>query len=74
MVALPSDVARGDERVKGAFETVFKAMVTVLGREVRNTSQESENAAMARIIGPSLPEVPEPALVGIDRQQSRLCS
>jgi TetR/AcrR family transcriptional repressor of nem operon len=47
MVALPSDVARSDERVKGAFESVFKAMVTVLGREVRNTTQGSENAAMA---------------------------
>jgi len=47
MVALPGDVARGDERVKRAFETVFKAMVTVLSREVRNTTQEPENAAMA---------------------------
>ena len=47
MVALPSDVARSDERVKGAFETVFKAMVAVLGREVRKAPQESENAAMA---------------------------
>jgi TetR/AcrR family transcriptional regulator, transcriptional repressor for nem operon len=47
MVALPSDGARGDEMVKGAFEAVFKAMVAVLGREVRNTTQESENAAMA---------------------------
>lgn len=47
MVALPSDVARGDERVKRAFETVFKAMVGVLGRDVRNTAQGSEDAAMA---------------------------
>lgn len=47
MVALPSDVARSDESVKGAFETVFKAMVAVLGREVRNTTQPAENAAMA---------------------------
>src|ERR1700677_3375875 len=31
MVALPSDVARSDARVKTAFETVFKAMVTLLG-------------------------------------------
>src|ERR1700751_1975924 len=36
MVALPSDVARSDERVKAAFETVFKAMVAVLGGEVRS--------------------------------------
>src|ERR1700683_5076024 len=34
MVALPSDVARSDETVKAAFETVFKAMVTLLGRDV----------------------------------------
>ena len=47
MVALPSDVARSDQRVKRAFETVFKAMVTLLGREAKNTSQGSENAAMA---------------------------
>jgi TetR/AcrR family transcriptional regulator, transcriptional repressor for nem operon len=47
MVALPSDVARSDERVKGAFETVFKAMVSVLGREARNAIDGSENAAMA---------------------------
>jgi TetR/AcrR family transcriptional regulator, transcriptional repressor for nem operon len=46
MVALPSDVARGDARVKTAFETVFKAMVTLLGREVRN-SRARENTAMA---------------------------
>jgi len=46
MVALPSDVARGDARVKAAFETVFKAMVTLLGREVRN-SRARENTAMA---------------------------
>ncbi len=47
MVALPSDVARSDEKVKTAFETVFKAMVTLLGREVRNSRQARENTAMA---------------------------
>jgi len=47
MVALPSDVARSDPRVKTAFETVFKAMVTLLGREVRNGGQSRENTAMA---------------------------
>jgi TetR/AcrR family transcriptional regulator, transcriptional repressor for nem operon len=47
MVALPSDVARSDARVKTAFETVFKAMVTLLGREVRTRSQARENTAMA---------------------------
>ena len=47
MVALPSDVARGDARVKTAFEGVFKAMVTLLGREVRNNGQAREKTAMA---------------------------
>jgi hypothetical protein len=47
MVALPSDVARSDARVKTAFETVFKAMVTLLGREVRNSKQARESTAMA---------------------------
>jgi|SRR5581483_10676313 len=47
MVALPSDVARSGERVKGAFETAFKAMVTVLDSEMRNATQRSEDAAMA---------------------------
>jgi AcrR family transcriptional regulator len=32
MVALPSDVARGGKAAKRAFETVFKAMVSVLER------------------------------------------
>ena len=47
MVALPSDVARGDERMKVAFETVFKAMVSLLGRNLRNSTQPPENTAMA---------------------------
>jgi TetR/AcrR family transcriptional repressor of nem operon len=47
MVALPSDVARSDARVKGAFETVFKAMVSLLGRDLRNSTQPPEGTAMA---------------------------
>jgi AcrR family transcriptional regulator len=47
MIALPSDVARGGEKVKSAFETVFKAMVTVLGRDVRNRRMSREDTAMA---------------------------
>lgn len=47
LVALPSDVARSDETVKAAFETVFKAMVALLGRDVRSSSQPREEAAMA---------------------------
>jgi AcrR family transcriptional regulator len=47
MVALPSDVARSDERAKAAFERVFKAMVTLLGRDVRDTTRPREDTAMA---------------------------
>jgi len=47
MVALPSDVARSDARVKAAFETVFKAMVKLLGRDLRNGTEPSESTAMA---------------------------
>jgi TetR/AcrR family transcriptional repressor of nem operon len=43
---LPNDVARSDETVKSAFETVFKAMVTLLGRDVKNNSQSREKTAM----------------------------
>jgi TetR/AcrR family transcriptional repressor of nem operon len=47
MVALPSDVARSDQTVKAAFENVFRAMVKVLGREVKNTTRPAEDTAMA---------------------------
>lgn len=47
MVALPSDVARSDERVKAAFENVFKAMVALLGREARSPAFAREESAMA---------------------------
>jgi TetR/AcrR family transcriptional repressor of nem operon len=47
MIALPSDVARSDETVKTAFETVFKAMVALLGRDLRNSARSRENTAMA---------------------------
>jgi AcrR family transcriptional regulator len=47
LVALPNDVARSDKTVKAAFETVFKAMVALLGRDVRNSSQTREKTAMA---------------------------
>src|SRR5271169_1334658 len=47
MIALPSDVARSDDRVKAAFENVFKAMVALLGRDARNATLSRENNAMA---------------------------
>jgi AcrR family transcriptional regulator len=51
MIALPSDVARADTKVKAAFETVFKAMVTLLGREVKNGGQNTAMAIAALCIG-----------------------
>src|ERR1700677_1867263 len=47
MVALPGDVTRGDARLKTAFEGVFKAMVNLLGREVKADSAAREDTAMA---------------------------
>jgi TetR/AcrR family transcriptional repressor of nem operon len=47
MIALPSDVARSDQKVKAAFETVFRAMVTLLSRDVKNTAQPREETATA---------------------------
>jgi TetR/AcrR family transcriptional repressor of nem operon len=47
LVALPNDVARSDQTVKAAFETVFKAMVSLLGRDVRSKGRTREKTAMA---------------------------
>jgi AcrR family transcriptional regulator len=47
MVVLPSDVARSDDTVKAAFETVFGAMVALLRRDVKNTALPPEEAAIA---------------------------
>jgi TetR/AcrR family transcriptional regulator, transcriptional repressor for nem operon len=47
MTALPSDVARSDARVKTAFEKAFKAMVTILGREVKTARGKREETALA---------------------------
>jgi TetR/AcrR family transcriptional regulator, transcriptional repressor for nem operon len=47
MVALPCDVARSSPAVKSAFESVFKAMVAVLEREVAGRPHERRDAAMA---------------------------
>jgi TetR/AcrR family transcriptional repressor of nem operon len=47
MVALPNDVARSDETVKAAFQNVFKAMVKLLGRDVRNPCRPPQSTAMA---------------------------
>ncbi len=51
MIALPSDVARADEKVKAAFETVFKAMVALLGREVKEGGEDTALAIAALCIG-----------------------
>jgi TetR/AcrR family transcriptional repressor of nem operon len=47
MVALPSDVSRSGKHAKSAFETVFKAMVGVLERNVRQNGQSRHTAAQA---------------------------
>lgn len=47
MVALPSDVARSGKKVKRAFETVFRAMVRFLEREVKNRRHHPLTTAQA---------------------------
>jgi hypothetical protein len=47
MVALPSDVARGDRLVKQAFEGVFKAMVHFLEQDVRKSTHDAAATAQA---------------------------
>ncbi|MGA2046373.1 MAG: TetR/AcrR family transcriptional regulator [Terracidiphilus sp.] len=47
MVALPSDVTRSGARAKCAFETVFKAMVSVLERGIDASGKERHRMAQA---------------------------
>ncbi len=47
MAALPSDVSRSGESVKQAFETVFRAMVSVLERGSIENGQSRRTAAQA---------------------------
>jgi len=47
MVALPSDVARGGKSAKRAFETVFKAMVSVLERSTAENGRSRAATAHA---------------------------
>jgi TetR/AcrR family transcriptional repressor of nem operon len=47
MVALPSDVARSGKSVKRAYETVFRAMVSVLERSVSEKNQSRRTTARA---------------------------
>jgi len=47
MVALPSDVTRGDARLKRAFEIVFAAMVSILERTVNGRGQDARRRAQA---------------------------
>ena len=51
LVALPSDVARSGKNVKRAYETVFKAMVSVLERSVaeKNRSRRATVRAIAAL-------------------------
>ncbi len=47
MVALPSDVTRNGKNVKGAFETVFKAMVSILERSAAESCSRRRGTALA---------------------------
>jgi TetR/AcrR family transcriptional repressor of nem operon len=47
MIALPTDVARCDERAKRAFETVFRAMVEVLARSSGKNGRPGRVTAQA---------------------------
>jgi AcrR family transcriptional regulator len=47
MVAIPSDVARSGESAKRAFETVFKAMVSVLERSLLDKKRPRRTRARA---------------------------
>ena len=47
MIALPSDVARGERNAKQAFETVFSAMVRFLERDVDKRTHNREATAQA---------------------------
>ena len=47
MTALPSDVARGGKKAKRAFETVFKAMVQLLERGMKNGARNQRPTAEA---------------------------
>jgi TetR/AcrR family transcriptional regulator, transcriptional repressor for nem operon len=47
MVALPTDVARSGVAARGAFETVFRAMVGVLERSMTNKNGASRSTAQA---------------------------
>jgi TetR/AcrR family transcriptional regulator, transcriptional repressor for nem operon len=47
MVALPNDVRRSNQAVKGAFEGVFRAMVCALERSVRGSRRSRPTRAQA---------------------------
>src|ERR1700739_422908 len=47
MVALPTDVARSGKTARRAFETVFKAMVSVLERSLMEKDRQRRTTAQA---------------------------
>lgn len=47
MVALPSDVARGDANAKRAYQTVFEAMVALLQRNSASKGYSNRTSALA---------------------------
>ena len=49
MIALPTDVARGGEETKRAFETVFAAMVEMLGQSSKSKAERATAQAIAAL-------------------------
>ncbi len=47
MVALPNDIARSDEKVRDAFDGIFRAMVSMLGRDIKSAALPTEDTALA---------------------------
>jgi AcrR family transcriptional regulator len=47
MVALPTDVSRSNERARRAYQTVFRAMVSVLERSVRSRGSRRRTTGQA---------------------------
>lgn len=47
LIALPTDVARGDRAVKRAFATVFRSMVRCFARDCRGRSRDQDALAIA---------------------------
>jgi AcrR family transcriptional regulator len=47
MVALPNDVARSNPKVRAAFNGIFKGMVAMLSRDLKCSTRQREDTALA---------------------------